>query len=157
MPPRASSRRRGKLLRKREHVAARARLRGLADSSIAVRFRVEALTLMAESYTAEGDVQRAAQAYRSAAELSRNEPAGHNARFALARLLERHAHDETAAAAAYMSYLDHAPRGALAAQARQALCRLHQPDFCESGRTAHVRLALGAVGRHAALPCRRAL
>ena len=120
-----------RLLRKRQHDAARGRLRGLADSNIAVRFRVEALTLMAESYTAEGDVQRAAQAYRNAAELSRNAPAGHNARFALARLLERHAHDETAAAAAYMSYLDHAPRGALAAQARQALCRLHQPDFCE--------------------------
>jgi tetratricopeptide (TPR) repeat protein len=119
-----------RLLRQGRHAAARQRLRGLAESGIAVRFRVEALTLIAESYTAQGDVQLAAKAYRRADELSPGDPAGHNARFALARLLERYAHDEVAAVAAYKHYLARAPRGALAAQARQALCRLDQREFC---------------------------
>ena len=120
-----------RLLRQGRHADARARLRGLAESGIAVRFRVEALTLIAESYTAQGDVLHAAKAYRRAAELSPGDPAGHNARFALARLLERYAHDEVAAAAAYKHYLARAPRGALAVQARQALCRLDQSEFCK--------------------------
>lgn len=121
-----------RLLRQREHAAARARLRGVAEkSSVAVRFRVEALTLMAESYTAQGDIPRAAQAYRKGAELARNDAAGHNARFALARLLERHAHDAPGAIDAYKRYLEYAPRGALANQARQALCRLRATEFCD--------------------------
>jgi len=78
-----------------------------------------------------GDVPRAAQAYRKASELARTDAAGHNARFALARLLERHANDTQGATAAYKSYLEYAPRGALAAQARQALCRLGEREFCE--------------------------
>jgi hypothetical protein len=120
-----------KLLRQGQHSAARARLRGLASSNSApVHIRVEALTLMAESYTAQGDVPKAAQAYRRADELSPGDAAGHNARFAHARLLERYAHDERAAAEAYRRYLEHAPRGALATQARQALCRLGENQFC---------------------------
>jgi tetratricopeptide (TPR) repeat protein len=120
-----------RLLRQGQHKAARTRLRGLAGSHVPVRFRVEALTLIAESYTSQGDVPNAAKAYRRADELSPRESAGHNARFALARLLERHAHDERAAAAAYRRYLERAPRGALAAQARQALCRLDEREFCK--------------------------
>ncbi len=120
-----------RLLRQGQHKAARTRLRGLAGSHVPVRFRVEALTLIAESYTSQGDVPNAARAYRRADELSPRESAGHNARFALARLLERHAHDERAAAAAYRRYLERAPRGALAAQARQALCRLDEREFCK--------------------------
>lgn len=120
-----------KLLRQGRHGAARARLRGLAESSVAVRFRVEALTLIAESYTSQGDVPKAAAAYRRADEISPADASGHNARFALARLLERHARDEHAAANAYRRYLERAPRGALAAQARQALCRLDEREFCK--------------------------
>jgi tetratricopeptide (TPR) repeat protein len=120
-----------KLLRQGRHGAARARLRGLAESGVAVRFRVEALTLIAESYTSQGDVPRAAAAYRRADELSPGDSSGHNARFALARLLERHARDEQAAADAYRRYLERAPRGALAAQARQGLCRLGEREFCK--------------------------
>ena len=120
-----------RLLRQGQHVAARARLRGLAASQVPVRFRVEALTLMAESYTSQGDVPNAAKAYRRADDSAPREAAGHNARFALARLLERHAHDERAAVAAYRRYLERAPRGALAAQARQALCRLDERAFCK--------------------------
>jgi hypothetical protein len=119
-----------RLLHQGQHVQARARLRELSGDSVAVRFRVEALTLIAESFTAQGDVPRAAQAYRKASELSPSEAAGHNARFALGRLLERYAHDKSAATEAYRSYLDRAPRGPLAAQARQALCRLGSTQFC---------------------------
>ena len=120
-----------RLLRLGHHVAARSRLRALADSAIAMRFRVEALTLMAESYTAQGDIPRAAQAYQRADELAPNNPAGHNALFALGRLLERYAHDSSGAASAYRRYLERAPQGALSTQARQALCRLGDPSYCE--------------------------
>jgi hypothetical protein len=119
------------LLRQGQHVAARSRLRGLAGSNVPVRFRVEAMTLVAESYTSQGDVPKAAEAYRRADELSPTDAAGHNARFALARLLERHAHDERAAADAYRRYLERAPRGALAVQAKQALCRLGERELCK--------------------------
>jgi hypothetical protein len=120
-----------KLLRQGRHGAARKLLRGLAESGVAVRFRVEALTLIAESHTSQGEVAKAAAAYRRADELSPGDASGHNARFALARLLERHARDEQAAADAYRRYLERAPRGALAAQARQGLCRLGEREFCK--------------------------
>jgi predicted TPR repeat methyltransferase len=93
--------------------------------------RLEALTLTAESYTAQGDIERAAQAYEHAAELAPTNPASHNARFALGRLLERYAHDGSGAAAAYRRYLERAPQGALSAQARQALCRLGDASYCD--------------------------
>jgi hypothetical protein len=120
-----------KQLRLGQHVAARARLRGIVDSPSAGHYRIEALTLIAESYTAQGDVPHAAQAYQRAAEMAPADPAGHNARFALGRLLERYAHDESGAASAYRRYLERAPQGALAAQARQALCRLGDASYCE--------------------------
>ena len=119
-----------KLLRQGRHVAARDRLRSLVDSSATLRFRVEALTLIAESYTAQRDLAHATEAYTRADALAPRHPAGHNARFALARLLERNAGDETAAIAAYRRYLERAPDGALASQARQALCRLGAADSC---------------------------
>ena len=134
MSKQAAARRLGaarKLLRQGRHVAARERLRGLVDSSATLRFRVEALTLIAESFTAQRDIAHATEAYTRADALAPRHPAGHNARFALARLLERHAGDEKAAAAAYRRYLDRAPDGALASQARQALCRLGSVDHCD--------------------------
>jgi hypothetical protein len=82
------------------------------------------LVLMAESYMAQGQVPRAAAAYREAVEAAPREPAGHNALFALARLLDRYTQDNDGAAAAYREYLAKAPHGALARQARDALCRL---------------------------------
>ena len=118
-------------LRLGQHGAARARLRSIAESASAGHFRVEALTLIAESYTAQGDIPHAAQAYQRAAELAPTDPAGHNARFALGRLLERYAHDDAGAASAYRRYLERAPQGALASQARQALCRLGDASYCE--------------------------
>lgn len=119
-----------KLLRHAKHLQARDRLRDVADGSAATRYRVEALTLMAESFTAQGDIPRATEAYVRADQIAPHSPAGHNARFALARLLERYARDDAAAKRAYRNYLDRAPSGALASQARQALCRLGDAASC---------------------------
>jgi hypothetical protein len=119
-----------RLLKQRRHGAARARLRNVAESPAPVRFRVEALTLTAESYTAQGNIPQAAAAYKRAEQISPTQAAGHNARFALARLFEHYAKDDAAAADAYENYLRHAPQGALVAQARQALCRLGRAQYC---------------------------
>jgi cytochrome c-type biogenesis protein CcmH/NrfG len=96
-----------------------------------MHLRVEALTLIAESYTVQGDIPHAAAAYKRADELAPSNPAGHNALFALGRLLERNAHDGPGAAAAYRRYLERAPQGALSSQARQALCRLGDASYCD--------------------------
>jgi len=119
------------LLRQAQHRAARTLLRKIADEPAPIGLRVEALMLLAESHTAQGDVGRAAAAYRHADELAPRHAAGHNARFALARLLEKYTHDRGAAVAAYRRYLALAPDGALSEQARQALCRLDS-SACDS-------------------------
>jgi hypothetical protein len=119
-----------RMLRQGKHSAARDRLRALAASPAPVRVRVEALTLIAESYTAQGYIPRAADTYRQAAYIAPGHAAGHNALFALARLLERYTLDRQAAVSAYQRYLRQAPQGALASQARDALCRLEQAAFC---------------------------
>jgi tetratricopeptide (TPR) repeat protein len=119
------------LLREGQHRAARTLLRAVTLDAVALRFRVEAWTLTAESFTVQGDTAQAAAAYRRADELAPKHAAGDNARFALARLLERHAGDRAAASAAYRRYLELAPDGALAAQARQALCRLGSALDCD--------------------------
>jgi hypothetical protein len=112
------------LLREGRHPAARAKLRGISERGVEQRYRVEALTLLAESHTAQGDVRKATDAYQLASDIGARTPQGDNAQFALARLLERFTHDRQGAARAYERYLERAPNGALAAQARGALCRL---------------------------------
>ncbi len=107
-----------------KHAAARDQLARMVKSSLPPSARVEALVLMAESFTAQGDVPRAAAAYRQAVDTAPREAAGHNALFALARLLDRYTQDNDQAAAAYREYLAKAPHGALARQSRDALCRL---------------------------------
>ena len=87
--------------------------------------------LIAESFTSQGKIPRAAETYREAIELGPNHPAGHNAIFALARLNERYADDRSAAGEVYREYLESAPHGALAAQARDALCRLGDSASCD--------------------------
>jgi TolA-binding protein len=120
------------LLLQGKHSAARERLRKLAKkNTLPTSSRVEALVLIAESYTSQGQIPRAAETYREAIKIGPNHPAGHNAIFALARLNERYADDRSAAGAVYREYLDSAPRGALAAQAREALCRLGDSASCE--------------------------
>jgi tetratricopeptide (TPR) repeat protein len=112
------------LLLQGKHAAAREKLERVTERSAPASVRVEALVLTAESYTAQGQVPLAAAAYRRAVEAAPREPAGHNALFALARLLDRYTADTEIAAAAYREYLAKAPHGALARQARDALCRL---------------------------------
>jgi tetratricopeptide (TPR) repeat protein len=119
------------LLRQAQHRAARNLLRGVAEQPVPLRFRVEALTLMAESYTAQGQIEQAGAAYRRADEMAGRHAVGDNARFALGRLLERYAVDRPAAMLAYRHYLELAPEGALVAQARLALCRLGSVTDCE--------------------------
>ena len=119
------------LLRKGKHRAARRRLRKLSrDTRIEPQFRAEALTLTAESYTAQGYIPRATDAYRAAAATAPHHVSGHTAVFAMARLLERYTHDAGGARAAYRRYLRQAPHGALAGQARRALCRLGRQSYC---------------------------
>jgi hypothetical protein len=107
-----------------KHAAARERLQRLIKGTLPPSARVEAWVLMAESFTAQGQVPRAAAAYREAVAVAPGEPACHNAQFALARLLDRYTADDESAADAYREYLAKAPHGALARQARDALCRL---------------------------------
>ena len=120
------------LLLQGKHSAARERLRKLAKrNTLPTSSRVEALVLIAESYTSQGQIPRAAETYREAIKLAPNHPAGYNAMFALARLNERYADDRSAAGSVYREYLQSAPRGALAAQAREALCRLGDSASCD--------------------------
>lgn len=119
------------LLREGRHPAARTRLRSVSERSAELRYRVEALTLLAESFTSQGDVRRATESYEQASKLGARTPQGDNAQFALARLLERFTRDRAAATRAYERYLERAPNGALAAQARTALCRLQGGNGCK--------------------------
>jgi TolA-binding protein len=120
------------LLLSGKHAAARERLQRLAKkTTLSTSTRVEALVLTAESYTAQGQIPRAADAYRDAVAIAPHHPAGHNALFALARLLERYTDDRSAAGSVYRDYLSRAPKGALAGQAREALCRLGDASMCE--------------------------
>lgn len=118
------------LLMHGKHAAARERLQKLARSAAPTSARVEALTLIAESFTAQGQIPSAIEAYREAVRIAPRHPAGYNALFALARLLERYTEDHAAAGAWYRDYLVRAPSGALAPQAREALCRLGDSASC---------------------------
>jgi TolA-binding protein len=115
-----------------KHSAARERLQRLAKKdTLPTSTRVEALVLIAESYTAQGQIGRATDTYRAAVDLAPKHPAGYNALFALARLTERYTDDRSAAGAVYREYLQRAPHGALASQAREALCRLGDAASCD--------------------------
>jgi hypothetical protein len=74
---------------------------------------------------------RATCAYREAVAIAPHHPAGHNALFALARLLERYTDDRSAAGSVYRDYVERAPKRALAGQAREALCRLGDASTCQ--------------------------
>lgn len=120
-----------RLLRDGRHGPARARLWRVVEGPHPSSFRAEALTLIAESHTAQGQVEEARVAYERAARVAPSHRAGHNALFALARLLERHTRERADAIEAYEHYLERAPRGALAGQARAALCRLGESAHCD--------------------------
>ena len=115
-----------------KHSAARERLQKIAKkNTLPTSTRVEALVLTAESYTAQGQIPKATDAYRAAFDLAPHHPSAHNALFALARLIERYTDDVGTAGAVYREYLQRAPKGALAPQAHEALCRLGDAGACE--------------------------
>jgi TolA-binding protein len=130
MPPARRLEAARRLLIQGKHGAARERLQKLARMALPTGDRVEALVLIAESYTAQGQIPRATEAYREAARIAPRHPAGHNALFALARLIERYTDDRGAAGEAYREYLARAPKGPLSGQARSALCRLGDAASC---------------------------
>ena len=120
-----------RLLLQGRHEPARDALKRIVEGPHAARFRVEALTLIAESYTAQAQISKAREAYERAARIAPNLASGHNALFALARLVERHTKDRAGAMNAYERYLERAPHGAVATQAREALCRLGEDAHCD--------------------------
>lgn len=91
--------------------------------------RGRAWTLVAETFEREPDMQRAAEAYRRAARAARGTVHASDALFALARVRGGMG-DQDAARAAYLRYLEVAPDGPLAAEARRGLCRLGVSAQC---------------------------
>lgn len=91
--------------------------------------QAQAWTLLADLAQRDGRLPAAALAFSRAAELGQGTPTGPNALYALARLHERR-DDDAAAVRSYTRYLDAAPSGPLARQARQALCRLGEETGC---------------------------
>jgi transmembrane sensor len=109
-------------------------LRRVADGSGPARIRAEAWTLVGDLSQRSGRLDQASGAYGRAAELGRGSMVGPNAIYALGRLQERRLDDAAAARRSYARYLDEAPEGPLAAQARRALCRLGEQSRCEGDR-----------------------
>lgn len=103
--------------------AARHELYAIARTSGSRASRARAWTLVAETFERESDLGRAAEAYRRAARSGHGSGYAANALFALARVRAATG-DEQAAEAAYTRYLQVAPAGPLANEARRALCRL---------------------------------
>jgi len=91
--------------------------------------RAQAWVRVAEAFARESDFGQAAEAYRRAARAGRGTPHGDGALFALGRLLEDRG-DREGALAAHQRYLEVAPRGALASEARRALCSLGEAQHC---------------------------
>lgn len=91
--------------------------------------KAQAWVRVAEAFARESDFGQAAEAYRRAARSGRGTPHGDGALFALGRLLEDRG-DTEGALAAHSRYLQVAPRGALASEARRALCSLGEAVHC---------------------------
>jgi len=109
---------------------ARHELYVVTRSSQDAGIRAQAWVRVAEAFARERDWNRAAEAYRRAARAGRGTPHGDGALFALGRLLEDHG-DGDGARAAHLRYLEVAPRGALASEARRALCSLGAAEHCQ--------------------------
>jgi hypothetical protein len=125
------------VLERGEHARARMLLASLARVTDApIDVRVEAETLMGDSFQASGAAEQAASAYERAASLGRDRPLGHLAIIALARLHERVRLDSDAAKRTYLRYLEEAPSGANARMARDAVCRLGGDPSVECGARA---------------------
>lgn len=125
-----------RVLAEGNHVRARrmfAEVMRASDASIDVR--VSAQTELGDSYYSTREWQRAAREYELAAEVGRGRPIGDAAIFALARAHQRLG-DREAAKRTYLRYLDEAPHGANASQARMAICNLGGDPSVECGGSA---------------------
>ncbi len=105
-------------------------LRALTRASVPARVRTDAWLRIGDVSEREGRLDQAVRAYRAAEQAGRGHSQAHNAIFSLARLQERRLHDVEAARVSYERYLREAPQGALAYQARVALCRLGRTEHC---------------------------
>ncbi len=105
-------------------------LRQLTRPSVPAAVRTEAWLRVGDVSEHEGRMPQAAHAYEEAERAGRGTSQGHNATFSLARLEDRRLHDAEAARASYERYRTDAPDGALASQARAALCRLGVSERC---------------------------
>ncbi|MEM9192915.1 MAG: FecR domain-containing protein [Myxococcota bacterium] len=117
------------LERSGEGARARHVLYGIARAPVSSAHRVNAWTLVAESWANDRDYRQAAEAYRRASRAGGQSLAGLNALYALARLRGQMG-DRSAAVVAYQRYLEAAPEGPHAPLARDALCRLGEVGFC---------------------------
>lgn len=108
---------------------ARHELYAITRSASQPATRAQAWVRVAEAFAREREWNQAAEAYRRAARAGRGTPHGDGALFALGRLLEERG-DADGARAAHRRYLQVAPRGALASEARRALCGLGDADRC---------------------------
>lgn len=129
-PPAARLERAHRLINAGRAPAALRELRELTRASVPRDVRVEAWSLTGDVYGGAGRLRAAARAYESAAREGRGTPGGHNAIYSLARLQHRRLDDPAAARASYARYLAAAPHGALASQARRALCSLGASEHC---------------------------
>lgn len=105
-------------------------LRGLLRGRAPRRVRAEALTLLGDLMRRGGRAREAAEAYTEAADLGAG-ATSQMAIYALARLQQRQLGQPERARRSYRRYLEEAPRGPLAGQARAALCRLGDAASCE--------------------------
>ena len=120
------------LLEQEQHALARPELAALAASPQTPRaIRVEALSWLAGSLEATRAYSEARVQYQRAVELGAGTDEGLNAIIELARLEERRLGDLDGARRDYARYLREAPQGALASQARAALCRLRSASDSE--------------------------
>lgn len=108
---------------------ARHELYAITRSAAEGPVRAQAWVRVAEAFARERHWSRAAEAYRRAARAGRGTAHGDGALFALGRLLEEQG-DAPGARAAHLRYLDVAPSGPLAAEARRALCGLGETELC---------------------------
>jgi ferric-dicitrate binding protein FerR (iron transport regulator) len=129
--PRAALAEASRLIGARHTARAMPILRELTRPNVPASIRTEAWLRIGDVSERADRLRQAARAYEHAERVGRGTSQAHNAIFALARLQDRRLHDADAARASYERYLTQAPEGALASQARTALCRLGVTERCE--------------------------
>jgi TolA-binding protein len=122
------------LLRKRRFDAARHVLYRVIRRTSRASQRARAWLRVADSFESEARFDRAAEAYRRAWTDGGDSAHALNALFALGRVREGRLRDSSGAVAAYRRYLDLAPDGPLASEARRRLCVLDPGSPCGPAR-----------------------